>query len=174
MSFVAEFLSTCFYGFFSSMVFGFSCDMDVSLWFLEAYAIIRTCNMCFMEGLDRNSCLKLVYLSEWSSTAFQLNSRRLLSPSLSLWDITVLLNLLKEVSHEEEMPVFTSSILFGHSGMVIFPNRYNKRYVKDYLVLDLQLTTHSQELCKSNMWRFTFHASRVTFKRIGGSFKIKC
>jgi hypothetical protein len=70
MSFVAEFLSTCFYGFFSSMVFGFSCDMDVSLWFLEAYAIIRTCNMCFMEGLDRNSCLKLVYLSEWSSTAF--------------------------------------------------------------------------------------------------------
>ena len=152
----------------------FSCDMDVSLWFLEAYAFTRTCNMCFMEGLDINSCLKSVYLSEWSSTAFLLNSRRLLSPSLSLWDFTVLLNLLKEVSHEEEMPVFTSSILFGHSGMVIFPNRYNKRYVKDYLVLDLQLTTHSQELCKSNMWLFAFHASMVTFKRIGGSFKIKC
>lgn len=151
----------------------FSCDMDVSLWFLEACAFIRTCNMCFMEGLDRNSCLKLVYLSEWSSTAFQLNSRRLLSPSLSLWDITVLLNLLKEVPHEEEMPVFTSSILFGHSGMVFF--FFLTDIIKDMSRTIQSWTCNSQLIVKSYANQTCGGLlSMLQQGRIGGSFKIKC
>lgn len=67
MNFIAESLSTVFMDFSLPWFSVFSCDMDVSLWFLEACAIIRTCDLFFMEGLDRNSCLKLVNLSELSS-----------------------------------------------------------------------------------------------------------